>query len=428
VIEPIDHESRVLALLGSANPVRVEELHAELGEEELALARNRVRARLEGEPEAPARGARGRPGRAARPRLLPRGRRAMTAALVGGLLLLTAAAGAATGLLRVGTVIPGEGFDGAEEVDETVVATGTAPVSGPWQMTVFETEPAGSGSAKAKVRAVPCLKLELLQDGEHGSGYCGYIPPFYAFSHGRKPDAAERGEVLLYGRAPEAASRLELTAEGGVRIAAEAQDGPASVAGDFWFIAAPPGLRDAQLTWIDEAGRARQPWLDVSFQFQGPTGRTVVATGTARVAGPWQMTLHESKRQVADGDLYEPEGLPCTFLKLLAPPEHTLIGGGACGVQRKSPGFTRQQLTVPSVVGADVKEILVYGRAPEEADLVEISADGGVRLRVKTQEGPSGTPGDFWLIAAPPGLKNGRVHWIDEHRGAQGPLVELLPP
>lgn len=353
----------------------------------------------------------------------------MTAVLVGGLLLLTAAAGAATGLLPVGSVIPGEGFDGAEEVDETVVATGTAPVSGPWQMTVFETEPAGSGSAKTKVRAVPCLKLELLKDREDGSGYCGYIPAFEAFSHGRKPDAARRGEVLLYGRAPEAASSVELTAEGGVTIAAGVQEGPANVAGDFWLIAAPPGLRNARLTWIDEARRARQPWLDVSFQFQGPTERTVVATGAAPVTGPWQMTLHESKRQVADGDLYEPEGLPCTLLKLLDPSEHTpIIGSGGCGVQRNSPGFTRQQLTVPAVVGAEVNEILVYGRAPEEADTVEISADGGVSFRVKTQEGPSGIPGDFWLIATPPGLKNGKVHWIDEDRGAQGPLVELLPP
>lgn len=428
MIEPPDRESRVLALLGSANPVRVEDLHAELGEEELALARNRVRARLEGEPEAPARDVRGGPGRGARPRLLPRGRRAMTAVLVGGLLLLTAAAGAATGLLPVGSVIPGEGFDGSEEVDETVVATGAAPVSGPWQMTVFETESAGSGSAKTKVRAVPCLKLELLQDGEDGSGYCGYIPAFEAFSHGRKPDAARRGEVLLYGRAPEAATSVQLTAGGGVTIAAGVHEGPANVAGDFWLIAAPPGLRNARLSWIDEARRAREPWLDVSFQFQGPTERTVVATGTAPVTGAWQMTLHESKRQVANGDLYEPEGLPCLFLKLLEPPEYTPIGGGACGVQRRTPGFTRQQLTVPSVVGADVKEILVYGRTPEEADTVDISADGGVTLRVKTQEGPSGIPGDFWLIATPPGLKNGRVHWIDEDRGAQGPPVELLPP
>jgi hypothetical protein len=312
-----------------------------------------------------------------------------------------------------------------------VVATGRAPVSGPWQMTVFETAPAGSGSSKAQVRGVPCLKLELLEPAEHGpgaSGYCGYIPAFEAFSYGRKPDAAERGEVLLFGRAPEAASAVELTADGGVRIAAEAQEGPAHVAGDFWLIAAPPGLRNARLSWIDEAGRAREAWLDVSFQFQGPTERTVVAAGTAPVAGPWHITLHESKRQVADGDLYEPEGLPCLFLKLLNPPKDTALDGGGCGVQRKSSGFTRDQRTVPAVLGADVEEILVYGRAPEEADTVEISADRGVRLAVKTQEGPASAPGDFWLIATPPGLKNGRVYWIDEDGSARGPAVELLPP
>jgi hypothetical protein len=429
MIESTDRDSRVLALLRSANPVRVEELRAELGEEELAIARARVRAMLEGEGEAPAADAGGGGGR---PRLLPRGRRAMTAVLIGGLLLLAAAAGAATGLLPVGSVIRGEGFhNGSEEVDETVVATGTAPRSGPWQMTMFETGPAGS--SKAPVRGVSCLKLRLLEAPEHSpsaaSGYCGYIPPFEAFSHGRKPDAAERGEVLLYGHAPEAASRVELTAEGGVRIAAEAREGPANVAGDFWLIAAPPGLRNTRLTWVDEAGRARQPWLDVSFQFQGPTERTVVATGTAPVAGPWQMTLHESERKVVEGDLYEPEGLPCTFLKLLDPPdEYTPIDGGGCGVQRRTPGFWRHQRTVPALLEAEVQEILVFGRAPEEADAVEISADGGMRLKVKTQEGPAGVPGDFWLIATPPGLMNGRVYWVDEDRGAQGPAVELLPP
>jgi hypothetical protein len=430
MIEPTDRDNRVLALLRSANPVQIEEVRDELGEEELTVARDRVLATLTDGRGLP--GWRGS-GAGHRRGLLPRGRRATTAMLV-GVLLLAAAAGAATGILPVGSVFRGEGFHGgAREVDETVVATGTAPVSGAWQMTTFESPPAGSGSLETKVRGVRCLKLELLKSaderpGAAASGYCGYIPAFEAFSHGRKPDARERGEVLLFGRAPEDAGVVELTADGGVRITTRIQEGPASVAGDFWLIAAPPGLRNARLTWIDQDGRARQPWLDVSFQFQGPAERTVVATGTAPVAGPWQMTLHESRRRVADGDLYEPEGLPCIFLKLLDAPEHTAVDGGGCGVQRKSPGFTRGQRTVPAVKGAQVREMLVYGRAPEEADKVEISADGGLRLAVKTAEGPASVPGDFWLIAMPPGLKDGRVYWIDEDGGARGPSVELLPP
>lgn len=429
MIEPTDRESRALALLGSANPVQVEDVRAELGEEALTLVRDRILAR-------PADGGESRasPGPAGgRRRLVPRGRRATAAIVVGVVLLAAAAAGAATGILPVGSVFRGEGFHSKRgAVDETVVATGDAPESGRWQMTVFETAPAGSGRSRQHVRGVACLKLELLDGGgtpgPAASGYCGYIPPFEAFSYGRKPDAAERGEVLLFGRAPEAASAVELTADGGVTIAAEVHEGPADVPGDFWVVAAPPGLENARLNWIDQHGRQREPWLDVSFQFQGPTKPTVVATGTAPVAGRWQMTLHESKRQVAGGDLYEPEGLPCTFLKLLDPPEFTPIGSGACGVQRNSPGFTRQQLTVPSLVGAEVREILVYGRAPEEADKVAINADGDIRIRVKTQEGPAGVPGDFWLIATPPRLQNGHVFWIDEDRGARGPAVELLPP
>jgi hypothetical protein len=108
MIEPTDREGRALALLRSANPVQVEEVRAELGEEELILARERVLAMLADGRVAPAWRASGAGGRR---RLLPRGRRTTAAVVVGVLLLAAAAAAAATGILPVGSVIPGEGFD-----------------------------------------------------------------------------------------------------------------------------------------------------------------------------------------------------------------------------------------------------------------------------------------------------------------------------
>jgi hypothetical protein len=70
----------------------------------------------------------------------------------------------------------------------------------------------------------------------------------------------------------------------------------------------------------------------------------------------------------------------------------------------------------------------LYGRAPEQAASVVLTAEGGVRERVAPFEGPPSVSGDFYLMAIPPGLKNGRVNWIDRegNEGSRG--IELLPP
>jgi hypothetical protein len=338
-----------------------------------------------------------------------------------GALLAAAVAAAATGLLPVGSVFRDEGFThGPRSVRETVVATGRVPVSGRWRITIFKTK-AGTH----------CIKLALLDGGRpRASGYCaGDITRFDAFNHGGRRDAARRGQVILFGPAPERSREIELTAAGGVRIAAPTKPGPANVSRRFWLIAASPRLKDARISWLDRRGH-RSPPLDVSGRFSGPATPTVVATGTAPVAGPWRMLVSESRRGMAQGgDIYEAEGLPCIDIRLLHAPRGGSLGGGACGEIRETPGFFRAQHSVPSKPGGPVKEILLYGRAPERADTVEVSVRDSVKVAVKTRRGASGVPGRYWLIAAPARLiEGGRVYWVDRDTGKRGLGLEVLPP
>ena len=156
----------------------------------------------------------------------------------------------------------------------------------------------------------------------------------------------------------------------------------------------------------------------------------VVATGVAPVAGPWQMLTYESER-LADpetGEEYQPAGLPCLGLYLSDPPQDHSGGlGGACGEFPRTPGFSRLQQTVPNIAGG-AREILVYGRAPQDARAITLVVDTSVTRRVEPFEGPPGVPGKFYLMAVSPDLDNGIVNWVDEmgNEGSRG--IELLPP
>jgi hypothetical protein len=160
------------------------------------------------------------------------------------------------------------------------------------------------------------------------------------------------------------------------------------------------------------------------------TRSTVVATGVAPVAGPWQMETYASTR-LADPETdeeYQPAGLRCLGIFLLDPPEGRgrAAGGGQCGEFPRTPGFGRVELTVRSAE-REVEEVLVYGRVPEEAAAVVVTVDGVERRRVEPLPGPPGVEGDFYLVVTPPEWESGRVNWIDENgdEGSRG--HELLP-
>jgi hypothetical protein len=332
------------------------------------------------------------------------------------------AAAAVTGLVPIGAVIDGAGFRGDERpvVKETVTASGTTKGVGSWRMTSFATR-----------EGTPCLKLTLLDraarraPGPAVSGYCGDVAAFAEFGHGRRAAALARGEVVLFGTAPAGARRVELTGSPKARVVAPTHGDPRS-AERFWVLAAPARLNRATLAWLDRGGHPRG-MLDVGYRFAGPLAPTVVATGATPVAGPWRLTAYESGRLASDGDVYSPEGLPCLELRLLDPPDGYPSAGGSCGVQPKAPGFTRGQSRYPRTVGRP-DELILYGRAPERADAVELRA-GGKTISTPTVSPPSGIPGRFWLLARPPeDAAGGHVRWVDRDTGARGRPVEVLPP
>src|SRR5688500_10503591 len=81
----------------------------------------------------------------------------------------------------------------------------------------------------------------------------------------------------------------------------------------------------------------------------------VVATGKTPYAGPWQLEIQRSERLTYKGEVIQPAGLTCVYLYLLDPPDLRRPasggwgpgGGGYCGDQRRTPGYTRGQAAVP---------------------------------------------------------------------------------
>jgi hypothetical protein len=160
-----------------------------------------------------------------------------------------------------------------------------------------------------------------------------------------------------------------------------------------------------------------------------PDGAEVVASGTAPVAGPWEMLSWRSVR-VEDresGELLLPAGLRCLGLRLLESPSyHSDSLKGACGEFPGTPGFGAIQLTVPVIAGGE-REVLVYGRVPEEAALVRLTPDSGEPVDAEPVESRAGE-GDVYLFALRGEVGSGRVNWIDAEGDEGGSGQELLPP
>ena len=74
-----------------------------------------------------------------------------------------------------------------------------------------------------------------------------------------------------------------------------------------------------------------------------------------------------------------------------------------------------------------VREVLVFGRVPERAAAVVITA-GHTRIKAKPMEGPRRARRDFCLIAVRAGLRHGRINWIDREGRAGSRGIGLLSP
>jgi hypothetical protein len=157
----------------------------------------------------------------------------------------------------------------------------------------------------------------------------------------------------------------------------------------------------------------------------------VVANGVAPWTGPWQLEVTRGKgfRHPETGEVLEPPGY-CLWFNPLDPPGRHLLGlSGFCGAPRnlgfrKTPGFSRAQ---PGSTRS-VKEVVVWGRVPERAAKVVVTAPGGTRIEVTPTDGPRTFPGRFYGIPVKPGLPGARINWLDEdgRPGSRG--IRLMPP
>src|SRR5688572_16587403 len=168
----------------------------------------------------------------------------------------------------------------------------------------------------------------------------------------------------------------------------------------------------------------------------------VVATGRTRYAGPWQLEIQGSERLTYKGEVIQPAGLTCVYLYLLDPPDPRRPGGGGwgpggggyCGDQRRTPGFTRGQADIPmagrlaSGERVRTRQVLIYGRAPERAEYIRLTVPNGLQMQRPVYDGPKDMPEDYYVLAVPPRLGPGaRITWLDENKQPASPGARALP-
>jgi hypothetical protein len=161
------------------------------------------------------------------------------------------------------------------------------------------------------------------------------------------------------------------------------------------------------------------------------TRALVVANGTAPITGPWQIEVSRTKgERDTEGAVMWKRGY-CLWIKLLDPPDGHPGPFGHCGGPRslgfrKTPGFSRAQTVAPSKPRP--KEILVWGRVPDRASKVVISAPGRSRIEVVPEPGPKRFPGRYYAIPVKPPMQGGRINWLDRNGKPGSRGIGLMPP
>ncbi len=161
----------------------------------------------------------------------------------------------------------------------------------------------------------------------------------------------------------------------------------------------------------------------------------VVATGTSPPIGSWQMEVSRSSalKDPDTGELYQPAGLRCLSLVRVGGPKRQPQASGQCGEFPRTPGFSSMQFPGAPVPhngepGQPWQPVLVYGRAPERASRVVISAPDGLRREVRPLEGPPNARGDFYAISVRPGHPGARINWLDKYGEPGSRGIRLMPP
>jgi hypothetical protein len=142
-----------------------------------------------------------------------------------------------------------------------VLATGTSPVSGPWQLQTYEQDEGGRCIGVSLIHADP-------QEEVTWSGACPHpggspLPVFIAQAMG-VPPTPDQKEYFVYGWTPEEAGAVELVRDGEVAVRVETTEGPEGMDGDFYVMTLPPDVElDGVMRWIGEDGR---PGDEVRFR------------------------------------------------------------------------------------------------------------------------------------------------------------------
>lgn len=164
------------------------------------------------------------------------------------------------------------------------------------------------------------------------------------------------------------------------------------------------------------------------------TDALVVANGRAPVTGPWQLEVSRTEgERDTEGHVMWPAGY-CLWIRLLDPPEgRPGPTAGSCGSPRslgfrRTPGFSRHQGAFLSGKAPPPKEVLVWGRVPDRAEKVVVTAPDGLRIAMRPKDGPKTFPGRFYGIPVKPVHRRARINWLDASgkRGSRG--IRLMPP
>jgi hypothetical protein len=162
------------------------------------------------------------------------------------------------------------------------------------------------------------------------------------------------------------------------------------------------------------------------------TRALVVANGTAPVSGPWQIEVSRTKgSRDTHGAVMWQRGY-CLFIHVLdAPGQPPGARSGFCGGPRslgfrKTPGFSRSQTAASSK--PTPKELLVWGRVPDRATRVVITAPRHKRIQVVPEEGPTNFPGRYYAIPVKPPMQGARINWLDASGRAGSRGIRLMPP
>jgi hypothetical protein len=152
---------------------------------------------------------------------------------------------------------------------ETVLATGSSPIAGRWQITELASQAINDDGEVVQPKGLPCVKLLLLDPppgvGLVGSSQCGMPPGDLEVMSLPVPDGASgKVEVILWGRVAEGTGSVELSAEGASPIRVAPEPGPADFAGDVWAVAASPDLEKASVRRLDAQQRPIGPPVDAA--------------------------------------------------------------------------------------------------------------------------------------------------------------------